>query len=70
MEASAVEGNEGKRGADLYNALDDVRKAGMLNIYAKMKATKFRDGRDSFSYVTAFTRLSGDRFFAKVAKGE
>src|ERR1044071_7063984 len=41
LQASTVEGNEDKRGADLYGALDDSRKAGMLNIYAKMKATKF-----------------------------
>src|SRR5215510_14766236 len=30
---SSVEGDEDKRGADLYKALDDVQKAGMLNIY-------------------------------------
>jgi hypothetical protein len=68
LEASTVEGDEDKRGADLYGALDDVQKAGMLNIYAKMKATKFADDRDTFSYVTEFTRIRGDRFFAKVAK--
>ena len=64
----SVEGDEGRRGADLYDALDDVQKAGMLNIYSKMKATKFADGRDTFSYVTEFTRIRGQRFFAKVAK--
>src|SRR5262249_44142797 len=68
LEASSVEGDEDKRGADLYGALDDVQKAGMLNIYSKMKATRFADGRDTFSYVTAFNRIRGDRFFAKVAK--
>jgi hypothetical protein len=68
LEASSVEGDEDKRGAELYRNLDDVQKAGMLNIYAKMKMTKFADGRDTFSYVTAFNRIRGDRFFAKVAK--
>ena len=68
LEASSVEGLEDKRGAALYDAVDDVAKAGMLNIYAKMKVTKFADNRDCFSYVTSFTRLRGDRFFAKVAK--
>jgi len=68
LEASSVEGSEDKRGADVYNALDNASKAGMLNIYAKMKATKFDNGRDTFSYVTAFTRIRSERFFAKVAK--
>jgi len=68
LKISSVEGDEDKRGADLYNALDHVQKAGMLNIYSKMKATRFADGRDTFSYVTGFIRIRGDRFFAKVAK--
>jgi len=68
LEASSVEGLEDKRGAALYDAIDAVPKAGMLNIYAKMKVTKFSDNRDCFSFVTAFNRLRGDRFFAKVAK--
>jgi hypothetical protein len=68
LEASGIEGDEDKRGAALYGALDDARKAGMLNIYAKMKATRFADGRDTFSYVTEFTRIRSNRFFAKVAK--
>jgi hypothetical protein len=68
LEASSVEGLEDKRGAELYDALDAVPKAGMLNIYAKMKVTKVADSRDCFSYVTAFNRLRGDRFFAKVTK--
>lgn len=68
LEASIVEGDEDKRGAELYSSLDDVQKAGMLNIYAKMKVTKFVDGRDTFSYVTGFKRILADRFFAKVAK--
>jgi hypothetical protein len=68
LESSAVEGDEDKGGADLYGALDDIQKAGMLNIYAKMKATKVANDCDVFSYVTEFTRIRGGRFFAKVAK--
>ena len=68
LEASSVEGLEDKRGAALYDAIDAVPKAGMLNIYAKMKVTRIADNRDCFSFVTAFNRLRGDRFFAKVAK--
>ncbi|HZT58312.1 MAG TPA: hypothetical protein VFA21_06735 [Pyrinomonadaceae bacterium] len=70
LQNSEVESFPGLRGPDLYGALDDVRKAGLLNIYAKMRATVFRlpDPRDTFSYVTALTRLRGDRFFAEVKK--
>ncbi len=68
LDVSIVEGFEDKRGAALYDAVDNAAKAGMLNIYAKMKVTRFADTRACFSYVTAFTRLRGDRFFAKVAK--
>jgi hypothetical protein len=66
LKASVVEGYEGRQGSELYDALDDVRKAGMLNIYAKMLATGFPSGRDTFSYVTSFTRILGDRFIATV----
>ncbi|HKY05429.1 MAG TPA: hypothetical protein VJQ56_11090 [Blastocatellia bacterium] len=68
LQASDVEGSEGARGADLYKALDNPRKAGLLNIYAKMKATLFENGRDSFSYVSSLTRVRAQRFFARVRK--
>jgi hypothetical protein len=68
LQNSEVEGFAGLRGPDLYQALDDVRKAGLLNITAKMKATTFPNGRDVFSYLTLLTRLRGDRFFAGVQK--
>jgi hypothetical protein len=45
-----------------------MRKAGLRNIFAKMKRTIFSNLRDVFSYVTAFTRIRGDRFFATVRK--
>lgn len=68
LEASSVEGLEDKRGAALYDAIDAVPKAGMLNIYSKMKVTRLADNRDCFFYVTAFNRLRGSRFFAKLAR--
>jgi len=68
LKNSVVEGNEGKQGPDLYQSLDDIRKAGLLNIYSKMKATKFENGRDVFSYVLSFRRIRGERFFANVEK--
>lgn len=68
LQASDVEGNEGLHGEDLYKALDNPRKAGLLNVYTKMKATVFENGRDAFSYVSSLTRVRAQRFFAKVRK--
>lgn len=68
--ASEVESFPGLQGEDLYRALDDSRKAGLLNLYAKMSATVFRlpTPKNAFAYVKSFTRLRGDRFFAHVDK--
>ena len=68
LENSKVEGNEDKKGKALFEALQDLRAAGLLNLYAKMKATKFDDGTDAFSFVTSFRRVRGERFFADVKK--
>ncbi len=68
LEASSVEGLETFTGAGLFGELDDFRKAGLLNIYAKMKRTKFPNGRDAFSYVSSMTRIRAQRFFARVQK--
>ena len=66
LQKSEIEFCPGLKGEDLYLALDDVRKAGLLNIFNKMRATVFQNGCDVFSYVTCLTRIRGDRFFAKV----
>ncbi len=65
---SVVEGTGDLAGPALYSALDDLRKAGLLNIYSRMKATRFPNGRDAFSFVASLTRIRGDRFFARVEK--
>jgi hypothetical protein len=67
LENSEVAGLEDKRGAALYKALDDLQRAGLLNIHAKMRATRFLNGSSVASSVQSLTRLRGDRFFAKVA---
>jgi hypothetical protein len=59
---------EGKVGQQLYDAIDDVRQAGLLNILAKTRATTFASGRPVLSYVTRITELRGDRFFAVVTQ--
>jgi len=56
----------GKKGADLYQAMADVPKAGMFNLYSKMQHTTFDDGRNVFSYMRGLASVAGDRFFAMV----
>ena len=60
----------GLKGKALYDALDNdpIRKAGMLNIFAKTAATGFGNGRNVLSYVQQLRELRGDRFFAVVSK--
>jgi hypothetical protein len=61
---SNAEGLEGKSGQQLYEALDDPRKAGLLNIYAKMKHVPLGPNLNTFSFLTRFRRFRGDRIFA------
>jgi hypothetical protein len=56
------------RGESLYGSLDDIRKAGLLNLYAKMRATVFQGGGNAFSYVDSLTLVLGDRLLATVHK--
>lgn len=65
LENSTVEGFS-QAGESLYGLLDPIRKAGLLNLYTKMSATTFDDGRPVFSFVRSLTRLRGDRVFAVV----
>ena len=62
----AVEGNEGKAGEDLYGALDDLQRAGLLNIIAKSQATHFEGAGSVLSYLQDVRRIRGDRIFAAV----
>ena len=57
-----------KAGPDLYAAVDDIRRAGLLNIVAKTRATVFANGRSVLSYVLALRELRGDRFFADISR--
>jgi hypothetical protein len=59
---------EGKYGASLYKALDDIRRAGFLNITAKAQATAFRNRRTVLDYLLKLAELRGDRFFVSVPK--
>ncbi len=63
-----VLGFEGKKGAELYGALDNIRKAGMLNIAAKGRFTPLSNGKTVLGYIKSLHELRGDRFFATVPK--
>jgi hypothetical protein len=63
-----VLGFEGKKGKALYDGFDDIRRAGLLNIVAKTRATPLTNGRTVLSYIHELRELRGDRFFANVPK--
>ncbi len=59
----------GKSGKVLYDSLDDIRKAGFLNLAAKSSRTRFAAapgdaGPSVLSFVQQLIELRGDRFFA------
>jgi hypothetical protein len=59
---------EGKKGKPLYDGLDDIRRAGLLNIAAKTRATLLTNERTVLSYIQELREIRGDRFFASVPK--
>jgi hypothetical protein len=60
----------GKSGEELYNSLDDLRKAGFLNLVAKSDRTRFvnaaENPRSVLSFISELKELRGDRFLALV----
>jgi hypothetical protein len=61
-----VAGFEGMAGRALYDRVDDIRRAGFLNIVTKCLATVMPDGRPVASYLEELRDLRGDRFFCRV----
>src|SRR5918911_1781990 len=59
---------EGKKGKGLYDALDDIRKAGLLNIAAKTGHTPLTGGLTVLPLIQELREIRGDRFFAAVPK--
>jgi hypothetical protein len=57
----------GKQGRDLYDAVDDIRKAGLLNIITKAHLTCFRNEASVLSYFRQLKELRGDRFHVLVS---
>lgn len=63
-----VFGFENKTGEALYGALDDIRRAGALNIARKTLATRLTNEKSVLSLIKDIRELRGDRFFAFVEK--
>jgi hypothetical protein len=63
-----VLGFEKKTGPELYGALDDIRKAGLLNIAAKCANTILASGTPVIDYLRRLNECRGDRFFAVVTQ--
>lgn len=53
-------------GKDLYDEIDDIRKAGFLNILAKCSATALTNGERVTGSLARIIELRGDRFHAAV----
>lgn len=65
LEGSTVEGVDG-RGSALYEALGDIQKAGLFNLFSKMHNVGFGDERTVWSFVDRLFRVRADRVFADV----
>ncbi len=63
-----VLGFENNTGDALYNALDDIRRGGVLNIARKTLATRLSNQKSVLSLIREIRELRGDRFFAFVEK--
>jgi hypothetical protein len=63
-----VLGFENKTGQTLYDALDDIRRGGVLNIARKTLATRFDNNESVLERIREIRELRGDRFFAFVDK--
>lgn len=63
-----VLGFENNTGEALYNAVDDIRRGGILNIARKTMATRLTTDKTVLSLIKEIRELRGDRFFAFVEK--
>lgn len=54
---------EGLAGEALYNALDDLRKANVLNLSMKCAMTPLSNGQTVLPFIERINEIRGDRFF-------
>jgi hypothetical protein len=66
--STAVLNFEAKSGKALYESLDPIRKACLLNIAAKTNVTSLVDASRVLPRIEEIHELRGDRFFVTVAK--
>ncbi len=59
---------EGKSGEVLYDALDAIRRANVLNLTTKCAATPLSNGKTVLPSIQKIQEIRGDRFFAVVPK--
>jgi hypothetical protein len=59
---------EGMNGEVLYAALDDIRKANVLNLTTKCAATPLSNGKTVLPSIQTIKEIRGDRFFTVVPK--
>ena len=59
---------EGETGEVLYDALDDIRRANVLNLTTKCAATPLSNGKTVLPSIQKIQEIRGDRFFAIVPK--
>jgi hypothetical protein len=65
LEASSLDTDQGKKGQVLYDALDPLRQACLLNTFTKASNIILHDGSSCFKHIEGLLKLRGDRFFAK-----
>jgi hypothetical protein len=63
-----IAGFENNTGEVLYGKLDDLRRAGVMNIARKTLATRLTNEKPVLSLIKEIRELRGDRFFAFVEK--
>jgi hypothetical protein len=64
LDDSSVNGSSGEA---LYQGLDDIRRAGLLNVLAKSSRTPLTGGGVVIEFLRKLLRIEGDRSFASVA---
>jgi len=64
--STQVLGFAGVTGNALWLGLDDIRRAGFLNVLTKAQLTAFANARSVASYFQELREVRGDRFFVEV----
>ncbi|MBL8215436.1 MAG: hypothetical protein JNK87_32245, partial [Bryobacterales bacterium] len=65
-DSKKVLGFEGKSGRELYEGLDDIRRAGLLNILAKARRVGLGEVGRVIDFLRELREIRGDRFYVSV----